>query len=108
MSASSTSTSPPSLTSELGPIFVLKGRFIPERLDRRLVAEMWFYPDGERVLELSTRAETNETFQVAAEVRAYLVRRGIDLTGEQQPKTRKALEIFAAKLQSDGGASAGK
>ena len=79
----------------LGPIFVLKLRLDPPRLGRRLVAEMWIYPDGSRILELSTRCETNETFQVAAEARAFLVDHGVDLSGEQETKTRKALEYFA-------------
>ena len=81
--------------SILGPIFVLKLRFTPSELDRRIVAEMWLYPDGSRVLELSTRCGTSEAFQVAAEVRSYLTTHGIDLSGEQQTKTRKALEYFA-------------
>jgi len=81
----------------LGPIFVLKLRFVPPELGRRLVAEIWLYPDGSRILELSTRCETTEAFQVAAEVRAFLVERGIDLSGEQETKTRKALEYFAAE-----------
>jgi hypothetical protein len=80
----------------LGPIFVLKLRMEPERLGRRLVAEMWLYPDGSRVLELSTRCATNEAFQVAAEGRAFLAEHGVDLTAEQATKTRKALEYFAA------------
>ena len=80
--------------SILGPIFVLKLRFTPSELDRRFVAEMWLYPDGSRVLELSTRCGTTEAFQVAAEVRSYLTTHGIDLSGEQQTKTRKALEYF--------------
>jgi hypothetical protein len=79
----------------LGPIFVLKLRFEPPELGRRLVAEMWIYPDGSRILELSTRCETNEAFQVAAEMGAYLAARGVDLSGEQETKTRKALEYFA-------------
>ena len=41
------------------------------------------------------RCETNEAFQVAAEARAFLTERGVDLSGEQQTKTRKALEYFA-------------
>jgi hypothetical protein len=86
--------------SILGPIFVLKLRFTPAELGRRLVAEMWIYPDGSRVLELSTRAATNEAFQVAAEARAYLAGQGIDLSGEQQTKTKKALEYFAGALKS--------
>ena len=81
--------------SILGPIFVLKLRFTPEELGRRIVAEMWIYPDGSRILELSTRAETNMAFQVAAEARAYLDSKGIDLSGEQETKTKKALEYFA-------------
>jgi hypothetical protein len=80
-----------------GPIFVLKLRLTPEELDgRRLVAEMWQYPDGSRLLELSAKCTPAEGFQVAAEVRAYLGERGVDLSGEQETKTKKALEYFAA------------
>lgn len=81
----------------LGPIFVLKARFVPPELGRRLVAELWLFPDGSRVLELSTRCGTDEAFQVAAETRACLTARGVDLGGEQQTKTRKALEYFAGQ-----------
>ena len=84
--------------SVLGPIFVLKLRMDPPELGRRIVAEMWLYPDGSRVLELSTRCGTSEAFQVAAEMRAYLARQGLDLSGEQTTKTRHALEYFASTL----------
>ena len=86
--------------SFLGPIFVLKFRFAPEDLGRRLVAEVWLYPDGSRILELSTRCGTTEAFQVAAEARAYLNGRGVDLSGEQQTKTRKALDYFSKGLKA--------
>ena len=79
----------------LGPINVLKLKFSPEGLDRRLVAELWLYPDGSRILELSTKCAPDEAFQVAAETRAFLPSRGVDLTGEQQTKTRTALEFFS-------------
>ncbi|WP_157592517.1 adenylate cyclase [Solirubrobacter soli] len=81
----------------LGPIFILKLRMTPSELRDRLVFEMWMYPDGSRILEISTRCATGETFQVAAEVRAFLARYGIDLSGEQQTKTRKALSYFAGE-----------
>jgi hypothetical protein len=84
----------------LGPIFVLKLRFEPPELGRRVVAEMWIYPDGSRILELSTRCDTAEAFQVAAELRAFLTQRGIDLSGEQETKTRKALEYFSRELKT--------
>ena len=79
----------------LGPIFVLKLKCMPEGFGRRLVAELWLYPDGARILELSTKCAPAEAFQVAAETRAFLASRGCDLAGEQQTKTRKALEFFA-------------
>jgi hypothetical protein len=83
----------------LGPIFVLKLKFALAGYPRRLVAEMWLYPDGSRVLELSTKCAPAEAFQVAAEARAFLSARGVDLSGEQETKTRKALDFFSAKLR---------
>ena len=56
----------------LGPIFVLKLNFRPAELGRRIVAELWLYPDGSRILELSTKCTAADAFQVAAESRAFL------------------------------------
>ena len=81
--------------SVLGPLFVLKLKSSPEGFDRRIVTELWLYPDGSRILELSTKCESSEAFQAAAETRAFLSSRGIDLEGAQQTKTRTALEFFA-------------
>ena len=82
----------------LGPIFVLKLKFSPADLGRKLVAEMWLYPDDSRILELSTKCLPPDAFQAAAECRAHLAQHGIDLSGEQQTKTRRALEYFSARL----------
>jgi hypothetical protein len=90
----------------LGPIFVLKLKFSPEGFARRLVAEMWLYPDGARILELSTKCEPGEAFQVAAETRAYLTGRGVSVGGEQQTKTRTALKFFSKSLKPQAGAPA--
>jgi hypothetical protein len=84
----------------LGPILVLKLNFTPEELARKLVAELWLYPDGSRILELSTKCPPGEMFQVAAEARAFLAGRGIDLSGEQQTKTATALGYFASHLDA--------
>lgn len=91
--------------SVLGPIFVLKLKSSPEEFGRRLVTEVWLYPDGSRILELSTKCEPSEAFQVATETRAFLTSRGIDLSGEQQTKTRTALEFFSKEL---GNGTAGE
>ncbi len=87
----------------LGPLFVLKLKFVPPGQRRSLVSEMWFYPDFSRILELSTKCLPSETFQVVAELRAFLSGHAVDLTGDQATKTRKALEYFAAQLAAEGG-----
>jgi hypothetical protein len=89
----------------LGPIFVLKVKYAPPELGRKIVGETWLYPDGSRLVELSTKCEPGEAFQVAAETRAFLTARGIDLSGAQETKTRKALEFFAAELADPGPAA---
>jgi hypothetical protein len=88
----------------LGPIFVLKLKSAPGERGRRLVTELWLYPDGSRILELSTRCLTSEAFQAAVEARAFLVARGIDIAGEQQTKTRKALEFFSTEMRTGSSA----
>ena len=81
----------------LGPIFVLKLNMRPEGFPvRKLVAEMWLYPDGTRILELSGKCHPSAMFQVAVESRAFLASQGVDLSGEQQTKTKTALEFFSA------------
>jgi hypothetical protein len=82
----------------LGPIFVLKLKLLPAAFGRKLVAELWLYPDGSRILELSTKCAPGEAFQVAAETRAFLTKHGVTLSGEQQTKTRTALEFFSQEL----------
>jgi len=82
----------------LGPIFVLKLKFAPQGQDARLAAEMWLYPDGSRILELSTRCAAADAVMTAVRTRAFLEARGVDLTGEQQTKTKTALEFFASEV----------
>jgi hypothetical protein len=83
----------------LGPIFVLKLNFAPKELGRRVVAELWFYPDGSRILELSTKCTAADAFQVAAEARAFLTSKGLNLDGKQQTKTKAALSFFSKQLR---------
>ena len=84
--------------SILGPVLVLKLKFRPEDFERKMVAEVWLYPDKSRVLEISTKCAPKEAFQAAAETRVFLSGHGVDLGGEQQTKTRKALEFFASRM----------
>jgi hypothetical protein len=84
--------------SVLGPIFVLKLKRAPEEFGRPLVAELWLYPDGSRILELSTKCAPSEAMQAAVEARAFLATKDVDLSREQQTKTKRALEFFANEL----------
>jgi hypothetical protein len=83
----------------LGPVFVLKLKFPAAELrGRKLVAELWLYPDDSRIVELSTKCLPNEAFEVAAETRVYLTSNGVDVSGEQETKTRRALEFFSRRM----------
>jgi hypothetical protein len=64
---------------------------------------MWLYPDGARILELSTKCLPSEAFQVAAEMRSYLGERGIPIVAGQATKTRAALDFFKAELAASAG-----
>ncbi|MBO0847102.1 MAG: hypothetical protein J2P22_17005 [Nocardioides sp.] len=84
--------------SVLGPILVLKLKIPPAEFSRRLVVEMWIYPDGSRVVEVSTKCLPGQGLDVAREARRFLESRGIPVGGEQQTKTKTALEFFASEL----------
>jgi hypothetical protein len=90
--------------SILGPIFVLKQNFTPPDFRQRLTAELWFYPDGSRILELSTKCNAADAFQVAVEARSYLATKGVSLNGRQETKTKAALNYFSKQLRSSAAA----
>ena len=50
--------------SILGPVLVLKVKFASEGYARKLVAELWLYPDNSMLLELSTKCAPAEAFQI--------------------------------------------
>ncbi|HEX5936344.1 MAG TPA: adenylate cyclase [Actinomycetota bacterium] len=82
----------------LGPINVLKLKMIPKTFGRKITVELWNYPDGSRILELSTKCAPADAFQVAAEIRARVAASELDLSGEQQTKTKAALRYFSKQL----------
>jgi hypothetical protein len=90
----------------LGPTFLLKARHQPKAkdFDRPITVEVWFYPDGSRIMEVSTKCLPKEAFQLIAEFKAYLAGHGIVLGADQSAKTRNSLEFFSAKLKEAGQA----
>src|SRR5512139_2026374 len=87
----------------LGPTFLLKAKHQPKakEFDRPITIEMWLYPDGSRILEVSTKCFPKEAFQVAADFKSYLAGHGIALGADQSAKTKTALEFFSSRLATD-------
>jgi len=85
----------------LGPTFLLKAKHQPKKFPRGITVEMWLYPDGSRILELSTKCLPNEAFQAGTEFRGYLEDCGIPVSAAQETKTKTALEFFKAQLDSE-------
>jgi hypothetical protein len=86
--------------SVLGPLSTLKLKFQPRGLDRKIVAEMWLYPDGSQIIELSTKCAPADTVAVSTEAREFLAERGVNLESEQHTKTKTALEYFVRELEA--------
>jgi hypothetical protein len=86
--------------SVLGPINVLKLKMVPKAFGRKVAVELWFYPDGSRILELSTRCMPTDAFQVAAEAEARIAASNLSLSGKQQTKTQAALRYFSRELRA--------
>jgi hypothetical protein len=86
----------------LGPITAFKLKVAPDGAPLKFAVELWNYPSGTRILELSTKCAPADAFRVAAEARAYLSDLGIDLEGKQETKTKTALTYFAKGLQEQG------
>jgi hypothetical protein len=84
----------------LGPINVLKLKFTPKGYKQRLVAELWLYPDTTRILELSTKTVPDRALDVATKAREFLASKGVNLSGEQQTKTKTALEFFTSAREA--------
>ena len=82
----------------LGPVFVLKVKTLPAHFPRKLVAELWLYPDNSRIIELSAKCAPAEAFQAAAELRAFLAEHGVEPGEAQETKTRRALDYFSERL----------
>jgi hypothetical protein len=63
---------------------------------------MWLYPDGSRIMEISTKCLPEETFQFAVEFKGYLARHGIVLGAEQSSKTKTVQEFISTRLKEEG------
>jgi hypothetical protein len=83
-----------------GPILTLKAKHRPKDFKRGMTAELWLWPDGKHILELSTKCAPAEAFQIGVEFRSYLEDHDVDLGAKQETKTRTAMEKFKADRTS--------
>jgi hypothetical protein len=84
----------------LGPAYVVVLKHAPPKFGRKLTVEQWHYPGEVPLVEVSTKCAPGDAIVVAAETVEYLRSIGLTPSGEQAPKTRKALEFFASRLPS--------
>lgn len=84
----------------LGPTFLLRLRHQPKRFDRQVIVELWLYPDGSRIVEISTKGDPQEAFQLGAEFRAFITSSGIPLGNQSLTKTNSALTYFSKQLRA--------
>lgn len=90
----------------LGPTFLLRSKHQPKAkdFDRPIVVEVWFYPDGSNVMEVSTKGLPKEAVEVISNFKAYLAAHGIVLGADQSAKTKTALEFFGARVAEEAQA----
>ena len=82
----------------LGPVHILRSRFVPDGYARRLVVEQWFLPDGSRILELSTRCDPDSAVAVASDIRHFLALHGVDFDAAPDMRPSSTLTILADQL----------
>ncbi len=81
----------------LGRIHVLNRTFMPPRYAHRLVAELWFLPDGSRLLDLTARCSLSGARRRAIETRRFLAARHVEVDAPLQATAGSALAALAAR-----------
>jgi hypothetical protein len=80
----------------LGPVPARVWKIETAALPEKLTAELWSLPDGAEVLELSMKVDAPDADAAQVALLEWIVRRGLPLAGDQESKTRRALELLAA------------
>ncbi|NUR31834.1 MAG: adenylate cyclase [Catenulispora sp.] len=81
----------------LGPVEVHRTRPRHEGPGRALELQEWTYPDGSRLLEVSTRCSAQDLLPTATHAKGFLDRHGIALSGPCPTKADATLEYFTRR-----------
>jgi len=85
----------------LGPAYVVVLKHRPSDFaGRKLTIEQWHYPGEIPLVELSTKTTPDGVLQTYLDASEFLKAHGLQAQGEQEPKTRKALEFFVKQRAS--------
>ena len=82
----------------MGPVFILRHKYDHKDFRQPITVELWLYPDGSRIFEVSTKGLPSEAFQVAAEFRAFVAKCGIPLEESAVTKTGSAIKFFGKEF----------
>jgi hypothetical protein len=78
----------------MGPIAVQKWKIRARKLGHEVVVERWKLPDRSDLVELSIKVAPGEATVAADAFLAFLEAMGLEVSGDQQTKTRGALTYF--------------
>lgn len=78
-----------------GPVVMRRVRMRPDGLSRPLDVQQWDYPDGTRLLELSTRSSADDLVDVTTRTARFLEQHGIRRSKPCPTKADQTLEFFA-------------
>jgi hypothetical protein len=84
----------------MGPIRVLRWKLKHANFPQELTVEEWRLPDGEDLVEVSIKVLPHTAHQAQEELNHHLRQLGLDPQGDQNTKTRTALEHFAGRLRN--------
>lgn len=78
----------------MGPIAVQKWKISARKLGHEIVVERWKLPDKSDLVELSIKVAPGEATVAADAFLGFLEAMGLEISGDQQTKTRGALTYF--------------
>ena len=79
----------------MGPIAVHKWKIDAKKLGHEIVVERWKLPDKSDLVELSIKVAPGEATEAEEAFMALLAAMGLEISGDQQTKTRGALTFFS-------------
>jgi hypothetical protein len=80
--------------SVLGPVEVRKWEYRPPGFSDDVIVEEWVLPDESDFIEICIKVPRERAVRAGTAFMELLTARGLDPSGDQQAKTRRALEFF--------------